>query len=90
MAASDAIGTVADFDSGYSQPLDRASVPESDARNQRNGFIDSQFFEKLGKVRFCKVRWRHLHGLGSGPGAHRGQRQANYIPACLPKFDQKS
>jgi hypothetical protein len=54
MVASNAIGTIADLDGRYPQPLDSASVPETDTRNQRNGFIDGQFFENLGQVRFAK------------------------------------
>ena len=71
MVASDAIGAVADFDSGYSQPIDSASVPEADARNQRNSLIDGQSFKNLGKVRFCEVRGGHLHSLGPEPGGHK-------------------
>ena len=48
MVASDAIGTVANLDSGYPQPLNGASVPETDTRDERNGFIGGQFFKNLG------------------------------------------
>ena len=33
VVASNAIGTIADLDSGYPQPLDSVSVPETNAGN---------------------------------------------------------
>jgi len=80
VVASNAIGTIADFDSGYPQPLDSVSVPEPDAGNQRNGFIDGQFFENLGQVRLCEVRGGHLRKVGTGFLGPIGTRWA-YIPA---------
>jgi hypothetical protein len=67
MIASNAIGTIADLDSGYPQPLDSVSVPETDARDQRNGLIGGQFFENLRQVRPCKIRGRHLRSLRAKP-----------------------